>query len=184
LWPDVTTRAKEAIKRAADRALTQVETTSLRIGQLDEYAYPGYSGQVNPRGLYYLIYAYEFLRDPKYLAGALKGNGFQLGINPNNTVFTSGVGKNPTLRPFMVDPRISSQKFPPGITVYGPLFFEKEKDTPWFKLAAPFMYPKGEAWPASETWFDGFWTIMMNEFTIMQSMGPTTFTWGYFAFRK
>jgi endoglucanase len=182
--PDVTASAKKAILRIADRTVGLTRSTSLRYGMYGEWDYPGYGGRVSPLGGRYLVWAHGLTGDEKYLSGLLKAVGFGLGINPTNTVYTSGVGDNPTQRPFMIDPRLTAQKFPPGITVYGPLYFKNEGTGTWFNIAKPFMYPSGEQWPASETWYDAYWTIMMNEFTINQSLGQSAFMWGYLAFRK
>lgn len=83
----------------------------------------------------------------------------------------------------MVDPRTSGQPFPPGITVYGPMSYKAEGQGTWFQVVQPFVYPALVEWPAMETHFDCYWAIMMNEFTIMQSLGPTAHVWGYLAFR-
>ncbi|MBI5708630.1 MAG: glycoside hydrolase family 9 protein [Armatimonadetes bacterium] len=178
-------QAKRAILDRADLVIKQTQTNSLRQGHAGDWAYPGYGRDVSPLGGKFLIWAHEVTGDSKYLAALLRSNGFLVGMNPTNTVFTSGVGSNPVKRPFMLDPRYSGGgRMPEGITVYGPLYYNVEKEGPWFTLARPFMYPDGSQWPQAETWFDSFWTIMMNEFTVMQSLGPTSHVWGYLAFRK
>jgi endoglucanase len=184
MLPNVTAAAKRAVLRHADEAVKQTRTTSLRYGMMSSGDYPGYGQRVSPLGGKYLIWAHSMTGDKKYLSGLLQAVGFGLGINPTNTVYTSGVGDNPTQRPFMIDPRQTGQKFPPGITVYGPLCFKTEGTGTWFNVAKPYMYPGGAEWPASETWYDAYWTIMMNEFTINQSMGQTAFMWGYLAYRR
>lgn len=177
--------ARAAILKQADQTVERTKETALRSGHTGPWSYPGYGRDTSPTGGKYLIWAHQISGQEKYLKALLQSNGFLVGINPTNTVYTSGVGKNPTQWPFMLDPRYAGGgKMPAGITVYGPLFYEKEKDGPWFGVARPFMYPSGEQWPQAETWFDSFWTIMMNEFTINQSLGPTAHTWGYLAFRK
>lgn len=177
--------ARKAILDRADLVIKQTQSNSLRQGHAGDWAYPGYGRDVSPLGGKFLIWAHEVTKYSKYLAALLRSNGFLVGMNPTNTVFTSGVGSNPVKQPFMLDPRYSQGgRMPEGITVYGPLYHGVEKDGPWFTLARPFMYPDGSQWPQAETWFDSFWTIMMNEFTVMQSLGPTAHVWGYLAFRK
>jgi endoglucanase len=177
--------AREEILKAAETTLERTRETSLRQGHVNQWAYPGYGRDTSPVGGRFLLWAHQLTGESKYLAGLLQSNGFLVGINPTNTVYTSGVGSNPTRWPFMLDPRYAGGgRMPAGITVYGPLFYDKEKDGPWFTIARPFMYPEGSKWPQSETFFDSFWTIMMNEFTINQSLGPTAHVWGYLAFRK
>lgn len=175
--------ARAALVRQADQVLGRVAKTSFRMGHVNEHAYPGYSRDVSPSGAKFLIWAHRATQDAKYLKGLLQAAGFMMGANPTNTVMISGVGDNPVQAPFMIDPRMLGGKFPAGITVYGPMFYAKESEGPWFRLAKPWMVPSGEAWPVTESWFPSYWTIMMNEFTINQSMGPTSFITGYLAFR-
>ena len=50
-------------------------------------------------------------------------------------------------------------------------------------LAKRSHYPAYESWPAAETFFDVYVATAMNEFTVMQTIAPTAYTWGYFAAR-
>lgn len=184
LGEELAAPARAWIVRLAEETARQVETTSLRFAFPSPHVWWGYGAQVNPRGLQYLVWAHRLTGDERHLVALLRGAGFATGLNPTGTVFTSGVGAQPARRPFMIDPRYSGQDFPPGITVYGPLAYKLEGDGAWFRVARPFLHPDPAAWPAAETWYDGFWTIMMNEFTINQSLGPTAHTWGYLAFRE
>ncbi len=176
--------AKEALTSQADKTMEMMNQAAYRSARHNKWTPPGYGQDVSGPGTKFLIWAHQATKDEKYLKAALEASGFQLGINPSNVVYTSGVGTSFVQRPFMVDPRYIGDKFPPGITVFGPLWHKTAADGPWWKIAEPFVYPSGDKWPVSESWFDSYWTIMMNEFTIMQSMGPTSHTWGYLAFRK
>jgi endoglucanase len=181
-FPDVTPLARAAMIRQADQTLSLVQKTTTRSAAVDFGGWPGYGNLVSPKGSSYLIWAHRATGDPKYLKALTESAGFGLGSNPGNWVFTTGVGDQPVQKPFMIDPYYSKQPFPPGITVYGPMFWNKEADV-WWKVVEPFLTPKGSEWPMAEAYFDSFWTISASEFTIMESMGWTSFVWGYLAFR-
>jgi endoglucanase len=45
------------------------------------------------------------------------------------------------------------------------------------------IYPAYRRWPATEMFLDVYVATAMNEFTVMQTIAPTAYTWGYFAAR-
>ena len=184
LLPDAKANAQAALRQVADGVLAMQEKTSIRLSLQDENAWPGYSRDVSGVGLSALVWTHMATGEEKYLKGLLKAVGYGVGINPKSLVYTTGVGQTPVQNPFMLDPYYAAESFPPGITVYGPLSTITEGDGTWFTVAKPFVHPPAEEWPGGETYFDAFWTIMMGEFTIHQSIGPTLHAWGYLAGRK
>lgn len=182
---DLLAAARSEVVKMAESALAQVKKTSFRWAQPDAYAYPGYGRETDPNGSPALIAAYWETGDPKYLAALIQSAGYGLGINPTGHVMTSGLGIRPVLRPFMIDPKLSAQPAPPGITVYGALSPRSpEIEGPWLKLARPFVFPEYKEWPTREVFFDSHWTIMMNEFTVDHPMAGVAWTWGHLAFRE
>ncbi|MCG9896320.1 MAG: glycoside hydrolase family 9 protein, partial [Fimbriimonadaceae bacterium] len=181
---DILAAARREVVKQADSALVQVGRTSFRWAQPDGFAYPGYGRETDPGGSPSLIAAYWETGEPQYLAGLIRSAGYGLGINPTGHVMTSGLGTRPVRFPFMIDPKLSAQSAPPGITVYGALSPRTpEIDGPWLKLAQPFVYPAYAQWPTREVFFDSHWTIMMNEFTVDHPMAGVAWTWGHLAFR-
>ena len=45
------------------------------------------------------------------------------------------------------------------------------------------MIPDSRTWPAQEAYTDTFMWPEMNEYTVHQTFGPTSYMWGYLAAR-
>ena len=112
---------------------------------------------------------------------------FQSGANPNNLVYTSGLGANPVRHPFHLDARATGQTPPPGLTPYGNIDFKRWNNggitwpITWFlsKNTVPDPYD----WPTSEAYWDlGQWP-MLEEFTV-DAWSPNVQVWGYLAARE
>ena len=73
---------------------------------------------------------------------------------------------------------------PPGITVYGPFDVERNLDYFTVKLLDPVMHPRPRAWPVLESYVDIFLFPAVTEFTVMETLGPNAYAWGYLAARK
>jgi hypothetical protein len=41
--------------------------------------------------------------------------------------------------------------------------------------------PQAQDWPITESYYDGFLLPPVAEYTIMETMSPVTYTWGYLA---
>jgi endoglucanase len=50
--------------------------------------------------------------------------------------------------------------------------------------AADPVHAAGARLPATEAYFDIYAWAPMNEYTVMQNLGPTAYVWGYLAARK
>lgn len=130
-----------------------------------------------------LLRAYTLSGDAKYLAASVLASQFPAGANPDNLVYTTGLGDRSPQHPLVVDQRITGDPPPPGITVYGPL------DLAWFEdnwnvdLFREVTFPAPEDWPTAEGYFDVYLFPAVTEFTVMQTMVPTAYTWGYLAAR-
>ena len=122
---------------------------------------------------------------PEYLAAALRSTQFQSGCNPNNLVYTSGLGLNPVVHPLHVDARQTGQAAPEGLTVFGNLDYWNWKGGFWdwplkFINKPDTMWPDAYSWPLTEAFFDINTFVSQNEFVI-DTWAPNVFVWGYLA---
>ncbi len=149
------------------------------IGYVNYLSAPGAISQAVPR-------AHALTGDPQYLRATVQSANLSAGANPDNMTFTTGVGWNPPRNPLHIDSRITGQPAPVGITVYG----QSDPSEPWgFNdwmhtwFLSKQMTPDSRSWPLYESYIDvGFWPAQ-NEYTVHQTMGPTSYTWGYLAAR-
>ena len=119
----------------------------------------------------------------KYLEAAVLAAQMGAGANPANVCYTTGLGHAFPRDPLWLDSRVQGKPPPPGLTVYGPFDMLRNKDYWTFKVLAPALYPEAAQWPTTEAWFDVYLFPSVTEFTVMQTLGPNTYTWGYLAAR-
>jgi endoglucanase len=185
-YPAVDTARQLAIREIfvtlADEMLTLSDGTGFRTTKEDSYRPTGY-GSHGPTGGEALVRTHVLTGDSRYLAGALDVSLFGAGANPMNLVMTSGVGANPVRYPYVLDDEVTPQangQPKPGITVYGAIDFTSMGAGEQYK---PFVKPALEQWPISSSYFDSFWEYRTSEFTVMETMGPVAYVWGYLAAR-
>ena len=65
-----------------------------------------------------------------------------------------------------------------------PLDVETAKDYWTVELMSSVIYPRAQAWPTTEFYLDVFLYPACTEFTVMQTLGPNTYAWGYLAARQ
>ena len=128
-----------------------------------------------------LCRAHVLTGEEKYLRAAVLACLYGAGANPMNLSFTTGLGLKYPLHVLHLDSRISHQRVPPGLTVFGPLVYDIGKDQWGQKLADPFLYPEYKEWPAVEAFWDVFWYSSMDEFTIHNPMAEVAYVRGYLA---
>ena len=182
-------RALRELGRLADGAiafasgnafgLTTLAPSLPMMGYVGYYSVPEMTvGPLLPR-------MYALTGDAKYLRAALVAANFSAGANPANITFTTGVGHDFPHAPLHIDSRVTAQTPPVGITVYGPsdpaadYSFNAWVHT-WHLQA---MTPGSRTWPAAEWYVDLYKWPAMNEYTVQQTMGPTSFYWGALAAR-
>jgi endoglucanase len=186
------TKARERLIEQAELAIDYAEdnafglTVEIRdmplIGPVGAFTTPGMVSQILPR-VHYLT------GDDRYLKGTVRAANFSAGANPDNLTMTTGVGTVAPRAPLHFDSRYSEQEVPAGITLYGAYdedslpHFSKANDWVHTWYLADTMTPASKTWPATEGYVDFFLWPLMNEFTIKQSLGPTSFYWGYLAAR-
>ncbi|TWT49486.1 Endoglucanase D precursor [Rubripirellula amarantea] len=179
-------KAVEAIERLAENALTYASKNAFNLTCCDQFK-PQFLGFYSTADAYDLTRAHALTGKTKYLYGAVQATQFQSGCNPNNVVYTTGLGANPLQNVFKLDARFTGQKVPEGLTPYGNIDFQKWNDNgiswpiKWHlgKVTTPNPY----AWPTHEAYWDlGGWP-MLEEFTV-DAWAPNVLVWGYLAMRN
>lgn len=122
---------------------------------------------------------------PEYLADVVRSTQFQSGCNPNNLVYTTGLGVNAVRHPLHVDARQTGQAMPEGLTVFGNVDYWNWKGGFWdwpikFINKPATLWPDAYAWPLTEAYFDINMFVSQNEFVI-DTWAPNVFVWGYLA---
>ena len=183
--------ARHALLADADGALSYQKNNAFGIAS-DDPGRPQFIGfYSHPHGAVSMVRAHYLSGERKYLAGAVRACLFPAGANPNNLVYTSGVGTH-YVKPMNMDSIATGQKPPIGLTPYGNIemqFWATGKDSGW--ITWPITYFLGKHcqpgcfdWPTHEAYWDvRFWPSYC-EFCIDQTMGPNAYVWGYLAARK
>ncbi|MER3432458.1 MAG: hypothetical protein C4288_03275 [Leptolyngbya sp. ERB_1_1] len=173
--------AINALVRDADTALAGGEKTAFKWSKELPYTPLGWgNGLGAPKGMPQ-VRAHYLTQNAKYLRSSVLATQFALGANPDNMTYTTGIGYRSPKNPLIFDQRVRGIDPPPGITVYGPydpVFYSKTWTIDLFKDV---MFPAPIEWPATESYLDIFLFPMATEFTVMQSISPTAYLWGYLA---
>ena len=145
------------------------------------YAPMGWGTALGSLKLTELLRAYALTREQKYLQSAILAAQFALGANPDNTVYTTGLGYRFPQDPLIVDINATGKKPPAGITVFGPLDLVWQKDFWFTDVIKGVTYPEPANWPTVESYFDSYVYVPVSEYTVMQSIGPTAYGLGFLA---
>jgi endoglucanase len=176
---------RQALIREADVALGLTQTTGFKWSKKHPQEPIGWGGLGAPNSLA-LLRAHAVTQDDKYLKAALLSTQFALGANPENMTYTTGLGQRSPQHPLLIDQRVLGRTPPPGITVYGPIDSVEYADlwsTKWLKDTKAVYPPIGD-WPTTESYFDLLLVPATAEFTVMQTIAPSAYTWGYLAARR
>lgn len=184
--PGVQANAQDALIRDAERRLALQEGTAFKWTKPNNDFFPAVPGALGTPQVDSILQAYSLTGDPKYLESAVLGSQFSAGANPLNTTFTVGVGDRSPQNPFVINARISGQEAPTGITVYGPIDIGNFGNFQTGSVFQTGLYedeftPVPSDWPIAESFFDQYWVFPLNEFTIVESIAPTAYTWGFLA---
>lgn len=187
--PVLKQKAVEMFRREADVALAFGQgnvfgiTTSIpslpEMGWVGYFTVPEMIAPVLPR-------AHALTGEGRYLEAAVRATNFTAGANPQNMTFTTGLGHDYPRNPLQLDHRYSNQEPPRGITLYGatdPARNEGFNTWAYIWVLGNHQMPSAFAWPATEAFCDIFLWPAMTEYTIRQTMGPTSYYWGYLAAR-
>ena len=185
--PAIKRHALVAVEKQARRSLDFASHNAFALTHIDKYR-PLFGGFFSTSGGTELARAHFLTRKPEYLAGAVRSCLFQSGCNPNNIVYTTGLGTNPIRHPLHVDSRNTGQPPPEGLTSFGNLDYWKNKGGFWdwpltFINKPETCWPSAYAWPLTEAYFDVYWFVSTNEFVI-DTWTPNIFVWGYLAARE
>lgn len=179
--------ADDAIKATLRQAYLNQANRMVRLGQQTGFAWTvpdasaplGWGRPATSQGVY-LVRAHYLTGDERYLKAAIDTSLFGLGANPDNLVFTTGLGENPIRNPHHRDSYYTGVAAPAGISVYGPFDVERYYKQPGAdKTVDPYIWPAWKDWPPTESHTDNYEIYMTNELTVHQTMGPNTYVWGY-----
>lgn len=179
--PAIQQNAINAIRRDADTAVGIGQTTAFKWSKELPYNPIGWgSGLGTPKAVS-IVRAHHLTQDPKYLRAAVLATQFALGANPDNMSYTTGLGQRSPRHPLIVDQRVMGTTPPPGITVYGPYDPVTNSDFWAIDLFKDVLFPAPIDWPTVESYFDIYLFPMATEFTVMQTIAPSAYLWGYLA---
>jgi endoglucanase len=185
LDPQVQANARRAFLQQADKVAKLTQQTAFQWTKHDPYAPIGWGTTwASPYAADTLIRAHYLTTDERYLADAIRASQAALGANPDNMVYTTGLGQRSPQHPLIVDQRIMGVAPPPGITVYGPIDLSRNAyQDYWFTRyqMSEQMYPAPPEWPTMELHVDVHINVAMSEFTVQQTIGPAAYVWGYLA---
>ena len=128
-----------------------------------------------------LLRAYELSGDERFRATALRSAAVSLGANPTNTVFVTGVGRQPVRHPLIVDVLNGGLATWAGTPVYGPHQLNALSDDSWVDddvLGPAGVTPLASEVPFLWQWFDVPSVAMFNEFTVFQSHAEAVHAYG------
>lgn len=134
-----------------------------------------------------LLRAHALTGRQEFVEAALNSALYSAGANAMNMTMTTGLGRDWPRHLLHEDSRHFGQPAPAGITIYGPLDpVQMQNDgNGWgLKRLDQECTPSVYRWPALEAYFDVYQWAAENEYTVNQTMGPTSYVWGYLAARN
>ncbi|MGC1309611.1 MAG: glycoside hydrolase family 9 protein [Phormidesmis sp.] len=179
----VQANARTAVIRYADDLVTLTQTTAFGWSKDHPESPLGWGNGLGAPKSVNILQAHALTQDPKYLMAGISGTQFSGGANPDNMVFTTGLGDRTPQNPLIIDQRLTGQAPPPGITVFGPADFTLYSDYWTLGEIADSTFPSPWEWPAVENYFDIYLYPIGTEFNIEYMVAPT-YTWGYLAARE
>jgi endoglucanase len=178
--PTVQANARAALLREADFQQAAIAKTAFRWNKHPN-APMGWGTALGSLKLTEILRAYSLTGQEEYLQSAIQAAQFALGANPDNIVYTTGLGYRSPRDPLIVDIRATGQPAPAGITIFGPLDVLWRKDYWTLNLLKEVTYPDPWGWPIVESHFDVFSYVPVSEYTVMQTIGPTAYGLGFLA---
>ena len=179
----VQANARASFFRYANGLVALTESTAFGWSKEHPEAPLGWGNGLGAPKSVNLLQAHALSQDPKYLLAGLDATQFSGGANPDNLVFTTGLGDRTVQNPLIIDQRITGQEPPPGITLYGPADFTVYNDDWSFVSLAGNTFPNAWEWPSVESYFDVYMHPISTEFTV-DYMVSSAYTWGYLAARE
>ena len=169
-----------AIRREADERVQQGRQTGFHWTK-HPWAPTAFGALTSPDAIT-LVRAHVLTGEAQYLSAAVLACQSGAGANPLNLCYTTGLGYESPQHPLHVDTRVMGLRPPPGLTVYGPMDYRQVDD--WaVQLHENVTVPPPREWPTVEAYWDIWLDPMVTEYTVMQTLTTTAYTWGYLAAR-
>ncbi|MGB3297897.1 MAG: glycoside hydrolase family 9 protein [Phormidesmis sp.] len=179
----VQANARASFLRYADALVSLTETTAFGWSKDHPESPLGWANGLGAPKSVNILQAHALTQDPKYLLAGISSTQFSAGANPDNMLFTTGLGDRSPQHPLIIDQRITGQAPPPGITVYGPADLSFYQDYWTIDAIASSTFPPPTQWPTVENYFDVYLYPLGAEFTVDYMLSPA-YTWGYLAARS
>ena len=188
LWAYVTNPAANATRKAS--ALDQMKMraaswvswakkTGYRIVK-NPYAPINYGSYTTPRDAGFLFRVHSLTHDPELLEWGTYACDLSLGANADGLSWTTGLGLRSVRRPLQIPSIADGIDDPvPGIVVYGPSSTTSSGGIQGSVLGA--YAPTPADWPSAELYVDVSYSPILDEFTVHDSIAPTSFAYGYLA---
>ena len=131
-----------------------------------------------------LTRAYVLSGDERYRQAALRSAAVSLGANPTNTVYLTGIGRNPVRSPLIVDVWNGGLPVWAGTPVYGNHAVGLLADEAWiddYALGPAGVTPLAKDAPYLWQWYDVADVAMFNEYTVFQSHAQALYAFGFLA---
>lgn len=172
---DILGNAQRLLARGANGGFGQI------INPNTPYGF-GYTSVVPADADALLIKAHELTGDPAYMRAVIGDALFGLGANPDNLVYTTGLGRRGPREVLVVDAEAQGKPAPPGITIFGQYDALRRGNHFSFTTLESASYPRYPwQWPLHEM-VNGFTlAIPITEFSVQATLGPTAFVLGFIA---
>lgn len=170
---NLTAFADAILKVQSKEAFGNADLASIRDAFGNTAVTPAIAAQV-------LVFAHIMTGQQKYLDGIMSDAQYGLGANPNNLVYTTGLGQNSVQEITHVD-ATSLGGTPVGISVFGNYDRTSFGDQYWLNYLDPDMRAQYLATPVDETFLGFNRAAQVAEYSIGGTMGPNIFVWGYLA---
>jgi endoglucanase len=180
---NIKTNARNSIVRWADIQLQLQNSSAFKQSAFNGYAPVTFGNGLGVSHTMQMLEAHALTNNDKYLRAATLANQFTAGANPDNMVYTTGLGQRSPKNPLIIDQRMTDKEIS-GITLYGPNDISKsltDSSKLWVDTFRKSTSPQAQDWPIAESYFDIFMYPAVTEYTLMQTMSPTSFAWGYIA---
>jgi endoglucanase len=169
--PAVMQAARDAIVRKADELLPKCAGPGFATVSTGAW------GAATGVGRYgdFLIHAWRLTGQEKYRDAAVRLSDWALGANPPGWCFTSGLGHRPPYNPLHLDSyRYLQTRGPaPGLVIYG--YGEPAMESPYVAAVLRNLYPEWKKIPAARRVCDGWSLVILNEFTVWETLAPNVF---------
>jgi endoglucanase len=180
--PDIVANIQSAMIRDADRIAENCRINDFKWAGAPQR--PVRWGALSMPESHVVCRAHFVTGDNKYLEAIVLSALTGAGANPLNISYVTGVGSRWPQHPLHEDSRNTRQPIYEGVTLGGPMEPRSDYKTPTSARFETRLYPALKEWPSTEAFYDVFNIAPMNEYTVHQTMLPTSFVWGYLAARK